>query len=63
MKEKEFELYAKNKFMEIIEEFEKLHPEYEMFELTLYRATQNIHISCREGNVSRETTFNLKEEK
>lgn len=62
MEEKEFELYAKNKFMEIVGELKKLHPEYDYFEINLFPNSKRVCIKYREGNVSHEISFDLKEE-
>ena len=62
MGDKEFELFAKNKFMEIVKGFEKLHPEYNYFELTSFPSTETISIRYKEGGILREITFGLGEE-
>lgn len=63
MNEKEFELFAKDKFIEIVKEFEKLHPGYDMLQIELFPNTQRIHINYVEGEISHTITFDLKEDK
>ena len=56
---KEFESYAKDKFMEIVENFKNVEPDFDCFEITIYPSINSLRIYYRDEKAVHETSFDV----